>query len=191
LCTAAKRFAACCFLGRFLPKLGDTSRCRLFFRRRCQGCGIGDAASGRPRLSARDDRMWFPGNRVLTLGRTGVISRPPQTGGPASPGQPETPTASTARPEDKGPSLQRFLSYCPRADVLSSCRNAGASCFGRMRQLYDAQPVQTALIFENRIGLLEASTLAGVLPGGPMAGIRWWCRRLKACFLTSRVVSGA
>jgi hypothetical protein len=42
-----------------------------------------------------------------------------------------------------------------------------------MRQLYDAQPVQTALIFENRIGLLEASTLAGVLSDGPMAGIRW------------------
>ena len=39
-----------------------------------------------------------------------------------------------------------------------------------MRQLYDAQPVQTALIFENRIGLLEASTLAGVLPGGPWLG---------------------
>ena len=36
-----------------------------------------------------------------------------------------------------------------------------------MRQLYDAQPVQTALIFENRIGLLEASTLAGVLPVVP------------------------
>ena len=124
-----------------------------------------------PRLSARDGRMRFPGNRVLTLGRSGVISRPPQTGGPASPGQPETPTASTARPEDKGPSLQRFLSYCPRADVLSSCRNAGASCFGRMRQLYDAQPVQTALIFENRIGLLEASTLHIVLSMVPCAGL--------------------
>ena len=118
-----------------------------------------EAASAIPAFLVRVGRMRFPGNRVLTPGRAGVISRPPQTGGPASPGQPETPTASTARPEDKGPSLQRFLSYCPRADVLSSCRNAGAYCFGLLRRLYDGQPVQTALIFDNRIGLLEASAL--------------------------------
>jgi hypothetical protein len=39
LCNAAKRFAACCFLGRFLPKLGGTSGCRHFFRRKCRGIG--------------------------------------------------------------------------------------------------------------------------------------------------------
>src|SRR4051794_17112893 len=103
--------------------------------------------------------MQFSGNRVLTLGRPGVISRSPQTGGPASPGQPETPMASMVIPEDKGPSCSRFLTYCPWAGVLFSCSNAGASCFGLLRRLYDGQPVQVALIFDNRIGLLEASAL--------------------------------
>jgi len=98
-------------------------------------------------------------NRVLTLGRSGVISRPPQTGGPASLGWPETLTASTVVPDDKGLSCLWLLSCCLWADVLFSCRNAGASCFGMLRQLYDLQPVQAALIFDNRIGLLEASTL--------------------------------
>ena len=155
-----------------------------FFRRRRQGSGI-----GHPGFSARDGRMKFPENRVLTPGRPGVISRPPQTGGPASTGQPETPTAPMVLPEDKGSSRSRFLSYCPRADVLSSCRNAGASCFGLLRRLYDGQPVQTARIFDNRIGLLEASTLYACCwrcPLGLAGGVGVWQRAV-----TSRVVSGA
>ena len=125
--------------------------------------------------------MRFPENRVLTLGRSGVISRPPQTGGPASLGWPETLTASTVVPDDEGLSCSRLLSCCLRVDVLFSCRNAGASCFGLLRRLYDVQPVQTALIFDNRIGLLEASALYADC---------WWfrtrgrlvVRRLAACF---------
>ena len=58
LCTAAKRFAACCFLGRFLPRLGGTLGCRLLFRRDGQGWGIGQA-----RVSVRDGRMRFFGKR--------------------------------------------------------------------------------------------------------------------------------
>lgn len=107
------------FLGRFLPKLGGASRCRLFFavsgpgrpavaRFRREGerdrpCHAAEYSSGHEIV--RGIEAGWPGHhlkrlqnavvrfsqkRVLTLGRSGVISRPPQRGDPASPGQPET-----------------------------------------------------------------------------------------------------
>ena len=61
---------------------------------------------------------------------------------------------------------------------------------GLLCRLYDKQPLQTALIFDNRIGLLEASTLCGVLLAVPCAGLVGGIGVWQRAF-TSRVVSGA
>ena len=178
LCIAAKRFAACCFLGRFLPKLGGAFGCRPFF------AGLGWRC---PSGSARGEPV---GKKGVDAGRNWRHKPPPHSDA-VLPRQPARDADGVdGKGLDEGAKSPGFLASVPSGTcsfVLQKCRVPLLSAF--TAPIW-CRPDETARIFENRIGLLEASALTACCRLGPVTGLG---RSIvdQAVHFASRVVSGA